>query len=256
MVREGTWSAAANDKRSAGSWLYSNAPDSAYYIRFTGTRLDLIGSLAPNYGIARVTVDGTRVSTADFYSSGFLHNQKVWSINGLHNAEHTVVIEWTGTKNPASTGTGIGVDAIDIDGQLLQASLPGPALVRYEETAPEIDWTGSWLSAASASRSGGAWMYTNADGSKATVRFTGTKVDLIVSVAPTYGIAKVTLDGKVHMVDLYSPSFINRLNVWSSGKLVNAEHLLTIEWTGTKNAASSGTGIGIDALDINGALVP
>ena len=31
---------------------------------------------------------------------------------------------------------------------------------------------------------------------------------------------------------------------------------MRIEWTGTRNAASTGTGIGVDALDVVGVLSP
>ena len=65
---------------------------------------------------------------------------------------------------------------------------------------------------------------------------------------------RLTIDGTSHDVDLYAPDYVNKVLAWSSGKLVDGLHTVTIEWTGTKNAASTGTGIGIDALKVQGLI--
>jgi RHS repeat-associated protein len=52
------------------------------------------------------------------------------------------------------------------------------------------------------------------------------------------------------MVDLYSESTAYQQSVWDTGTLTEGTHTVLIEWTGTKNEASSGTTIGVDALDI------
>ncbi len=75
--------------------------------------------MAPNLGKARVVVDGAEAGIADFYLSGYVHNRKVMGVSGLANTVHTVRIEWTGTKNAASSATGVGVDALDIVGYLV-----------------------------------------------------------------------------------------------------------------------------------------
>jgi hypothetical protein len=40
------------------------------------------------------------------------------SVGGLSEGAHSVTVEWTGTKNAASTSTGIGLDAVDVVGAL------------------------------------------------------------------------------------------------------------------------------------------
>jgi len=254
IVYDGAWAPSSNASRSGGSWAYSNTAGSAAYVAFTGTRIDIIGSTAPTYGKAKVTIDGTREYTADFYTSGYLHKRKVLGITGLSAGPHTVTIEWTGTKNGSATGTGIGIDAVDVDGTLSQAVLPGYPVVTYEETDSKIAWTGSWASSASAARSGGAWAYSNTPTSTASFTFSGTRLEYYVSKAPTYGIVRITIDGVSHNVDLYSSGYLHKALGWSSGKIADGVHTVTIEWTGSKNAASTGTGIGVDALKVQGVL--
>jgi len=64
----------------------------------------------------------------------------------------------------------------------------------------------------------------------------------------------VTLDGAAPVeVDLYG-SFAFKQRVWSSGTIAEGTHTLRIDYTGTKNAASSGYTIGVDAFDVVGSL--
>ncbi len=115
---KGTWTTSNNASRSGGSWAYTNAAGSFALFHFTGTGFDLIGSVAPNLGKARIVVDGTEAGYADFYLSGYVHKAKVFALTGLADSAHTVRIEWSGTKNAASSGTGIGIDALDVVGTL------------------------------------------------------------------------------------------------------------------------------------------
>jgi len=203
-----------------------------------------------------VTVDGTTQYWADFYTSGYVHNRKVLSITGLTNGPHTVSIEWSGTKNAASSGTGIGLDAVDIIGTIDQAVLPGYPVLRYEESEPSVTKLGTWITSDSVKRSGGSWLYTNTAESATEFTFSGTRVELRASKAPNYGIARVLVDGVPHNMDLYSSGYVHNVLAWSSGKLTDGTHPVRIEWTGTKNAASTGTGVGMDAVDIQGTLQP
>jgi hypothetical protein len=73
---------------------------------------------------------------------------------------------------------------------------------------------------------------------------------------PGYGIAKVTVDGaETYMVDLYSPTTGYQQKVWQSAMLADGIHTIKIEWTGTRNAAATGTAIALDAFDILGSPI-
>ncbi len=256
ILLDGTWSSASNTSRSAGKWAYTNSSGSSANIAFTGTRVDIVASTAPSYGRGLLTVDGETEHWVDFYSAGYVNNRKVLSLTGLDDGPHTVSLEWTGTKNAASTGTGIGLDAIDIVGTLNQAVAPGYPIVRFEETEPSIVTTGTWAPANNAMRSGGSWIYSNTEGSALDFAFSGTRLELRVSKAPSYGVARIIVDGTPYLMDLYYAGYVNNVLGWSSGKLADGPHTVRIEWTGTKNPESSGTGIGFDAVDIQGTMTP
>ncbi len=249
IAYEEIWANNTSTSRSSGSWAFTYTQDSNAYVKFRGTGIDLISSKSAAYGIAQITLDGVATSTVDFYSTSSKHQQRVWSVTGLDDGEHTVSIKWTGTKNPASSKPDFGIDAVDVyGGYLLQATVPPKT--RYENSSGLMVWDGPWAQVASSTRSGGSWAYTYQPESVANIRFNGTAFDLISSKGSAYGIAKLTLDGVVHTVDLYSASTLHKQKVFSANGLAPGDHTLTIESTGTKNAASSKADFGIDAMDV------
>ena len=63
-------------------------------------------------GIAKLTLDGSKVYMVDLYAEGF-SSQMAWLSDPLPpGGTHTVLIEWTGTKNPKNVYT---TDFITID---------------------------------------------------------------------------------------------------------------------------------------------
>ena len=64
----------------------------------------------------------------------------------------------------------------------------------------------------------------------------------------------MTVDGTPYLVSLYSAAYLHQVRAFSLGGLADGSHAVTVEWTGTKNAASSSTGIGIDAVEVAGTL--
>ena len=67
-------------------------------------------------GIARVFVDGTLRATVDTYSSPSQARKPLFTVSGLAPGSHTLRIEVTGTRNAASGGAWIWVDAFDVAG--------------------------------------------------------------------------------------------------------------------------------------------
>ena len=189
----------------------------------------------PYYGIARITIDGGAPEYADFYDPrGWVDQQAVYSKTGLSNAAHTVKIEWTGTKNAASTGTRIVVDALDLIGTLTQAS-PAATVVRYEDTDTRLAWAGTWWTSVGTARSAGALKASDSAGSAAYVAFTGTRFDLIGTKAPTYGIARITIDGGApEYADFSTPRLGGPTGRVLQDRAFNAAHTVKIEWTGTR----------------------
>ena len=82
---------------------------------FTGTSSSWIGYRGPQTGIARVILDGNIVADSlDTYFPGDVPQGAVFTLPGLAAGSHTLMIEVTGLKNPASAGASIVVDAFDV----------------------------------------------------------------------------------------------------------------------------------------------
>jgi hypothetical protein len=128
-------------------------------------------------------------------------------------------------------------------------------VTRYEDTDPLMKWSGPWTLSAYDQVSGGTYHLTQAMGASVLIKFKGTSISLVVYKQPEMGIAKLTLDGTVYMVDLYSPDYQSK-TVWTSPTLANGTHQLRVEMSGNKNPAASWPFITIDAVDVRGTLVP
>jgi hypothetical protein len=89
------------------------------------------------------------------------------------------------------------------------ADVAGPAfhVIRTQQSAAGVTWTGSWKTASSASASGGSYRWASGSGASTTYSFSGRAVGWVAAVGPSYGSAKVYLDGKyVLTVDLHAAS--------------------------------------------------
>jgi len=119
LLFEGTWNTLSNSNLSAGAYKWANTSGAKVTIPFNGTAISLFTSKASAYGIARVTLDGGAPELVDLYTSGAtLYQENVWSRGGLSAGDHTVTLEWTGTKNTSSSNTYVGIDAVEVTGSL------------------------------------------------------------------------------------------------------------------------------------------
>ena len=242
---DGTWNTITHPSLSGGSSRTTAASGTAVNFAFAGNRVDWIMSRNTNYGIARVIVDGGAPTLVDLYGS-FSFKQKVWSSGTLSNGPHTVRIEYTGTKNAASAGYTIGVDAFDLVGTLTSR--------RYEQDDSLLNYEAAWNNVSHPSLSATTAKTTAIAGAAVNVAFSGTRLDWIGSRNTSYGKARVTVDNTASVVvDLYGTfSFKNVL--WSSGTLSPGSHVVRIEYLGEKNASSTGYTISVDAFDVVGVL--
>jgi hypothetical protein len=131
----------------------------------------------------------------------------------------------------------------------------GSQAVRHEQTEPRFTYSGTWKSPSTASASRGSFAYADSSGASLTMRFTGTNLAWIAKTSPAYGIASVTVDGGNPVtVDLFSLTTLWQQTVWETGVLAAGAHTVTIEWTGTKGTAATGTNINVDAIDVTGVV--
>ncbi len=121
----GSWSHVANQSYTSGDYKrtesFSDTTGDSVAVTFTGTAVQWIAPTASNHGIADVYLDGNQVATVDGYSPGNVFQQVMYSASGLPDTAHTLKIVVSGQKNPASNGTFVSVDAINVPSAAQQA---------------------------------------------------------------------------------------------------------------------------------------
>ncbi len=164
---------------------------------------------------------------------------------GLADASHTLTIEVTGRQDPAALRATVVVDAFDVT----------TSGTRRQETDPAVSYTAGWLQGnRDHPYSEGTAAVSTIPGDQATFTFTGTSVRWIGYRGPQAGIARVILDGTVvaDSLDLFIPAPAEgpQETVFTSPVLAAGSHTLTIQVTGSKNPASLGALIMVDAFDV------
>jgi trimeric autotransporter adhesin len=242
----GRWIDSSAASASRGSFVYADAKGVSLTFHFVGAYCGWLAKTADMYGKATVTVDDGASVTVDLYSKNTVWRHVVWETKGLAFGDHTVKIQWTGKKRTGAKGTRINVDAIEIVGALIG---------RYQQNNASFEYAGTWSTTENASASGGSFTLTKKSHSSMTVNFTGIQLDWIAKKGPAYGKAQVIVDeGLPVTVDLYGAEDAWREVVWSSGRLEMGAHVVTIRWTGLKNAEATGSYINVDAFEIAGAV--
>src|SRR5213082_916737 len=238
------------DEYSGGTVAGSLTAGDQATLTFTGTGVRWLGELGPdNGGIARVFLDGAFMQEVDTYAPSpdpghhSTFQAEHFKATGLADTSHTLTIEVTGRQDPAAAKATVVVDAFDVI----------TSGTRREETDPAVSYTAGWLQGnRDHPYSEGTAAVSTIPGDRATFTFTGTSVSWIGYRGPQAGIARVILDGSVvtDSLDLYIPSEGPQEAVFTLPGLAAGSHTLTIEVTGSKNPASAGTAIVVDAFDV------
>lgn len=211
-----------------------------FSIPFRGTGVAWVGYRGPDAGIGLASIDGGAATEVDLYSPIATYQPVVFSAIGLADTNHTLTIESTGRKNPASTGARVVVDAIDV-------TTPGR---RYEEYDKSISYAGTWtFDKRSRAWTEGLAATSNVPGSTATFTFTGTSVSWIgCRKGSAGGTAKVYVDGafvkEVRLSETY-PIEGYQMTVFRADGLAPGQHTLKIEVVNT-----NGSYVVVDAFDV------
>src|SRR6185295_14910189 len=147
------------------------AQNSQAKFAFTGTGVQWIGYRDPWSGIAKVYLDGILKDTIDTYSAVSQAQTALYSAAGLSNASHELIVVPTGTRNAASGGAWVWVDAFDVTAGNAATSTPSqpsagsappttqpqppagsapPTTVRIKQNDPAVAYTGVWFTNTSA----------------------------------------------------------------------------------------------------------
>lgn len=252
----GAWTMSdSNSGWSGGSAVQSNAAGATASITFIGTSIRWIGSRGRNMGIASVSVDGGPGREVNLFArpSDEIHAPIV-TISDLTDGRHTLTITVTGRQDSQANGNVVVVDAFDVQA--------GTTISHWQDTDPNLKYTAGWTKSSASFPWSGSGVSnvpelpvtaqeTATAGQSVTVPFRGTAISWIGYLGPDAGIATVQLDGGAPKeVDLYSPTVRYQPVVFSAAGLADADHTLTIQATGRRNAASIGTRVVVDAFDV------
>ena len=213
---------------------------------FRGTGIAWVGYLGPDGGIAQVQVDAGPPQEVDLYSPTARYQPVVFSATALTDGNHTLTIQATGRRNPASTAARVVVDAFDV-------MAPGR---RYEQYDPSITYSGFWTMDNNARVwTEGMSATSNVAGATATFRFTGTSVTWIgCRKGSAGGTARIYIDGnvagEVQLSENY-PIEAYQKPVFRIDGLADTAHTLVIEVI-----SNTGSYVVVDAFDVVGNDAP
>jgi hypothetical protein len=95
------------------SYSFTSSPGSRFSVQFRGTSVSWTALFGLNNGIARVLIDGVPIDQVDLYASSYFFSGLTYS--GLSDSVHTLKVVNTGQKNPASDGTVVSVDRVELN---------------------------------------------------------------------------------------------------------------------------------------------
>jgi hypothetical protein len=113
---EGTWGHARANVEAAGTNSHSSMPGDTCTLRFVGTRLRFYGVVAPNHGMASVSIDGSEPAIIDQYAEQREQGGLGWQSVVLPRGEHVLKLTVLGTANPSSRYVWVNVDRVEIEG--------------------------------------------------------------------------------------------------------------------------------------------
>ncbi|MFZ5922194.1 MAG: Ig-like domain-containing protein [Chloroflexota bacterium] len=204
------------------------------------TTFTLISYTGPDQGQARVTIDGVNMGTVDLYSPAPQYKAE-FAFPGLANGQHMVVIQPLGTKNAASTGTNVRVDALKFNTTTFDENMVDNKKIDM--------WYGSWLGQTDANAEHNAYRISSVKDGNMLYTWVGVEITWLTALGPSYGKAEIYVDGVLNQtVDLYAATQTWQHPITISG-LTYGRHTIRIHVLGTKRPASSGTGVVMDGLD-------
>ncbi len=206
-------------------------------------------------GIALVSVDGGPSKEVDLFArpTDEIHTPII-TINDLSDGQHTLTIQVTGRQNSQAESNVVVVDAFDVQ--------PGTTVSHWQDTNPDLKFSAGWTKSSESFPWSGSGVSnlpelpvtaqeTETASESVTLPFRGTAIGWIGYRGPDAGIATVQVDGGAPSeVDMYSPTAKYQPVVFTATGLADANHTLTIQATGQKNAASTAARVVVDAFDV------
>ncbi|BEP16040.1 hypothetical protein acdb102_43510 [Acidothermaceae bacterium B102] len=234
-----TWSKVVSGHASGGSYAKAAGARDQISFSFTGSSISLIGVRTPDGGYATLSVDGVPRKTVNFFSKKTAYGVTLYS-GLLSEGTHVVTVTVKASHPKGSTGNAVNVDALKVDGKLMQQTAADQIWSLHRSTDA---YKGSYNAESSYLSS---WK-----GSKPTLSttFSGSAVHIVGCKSPDGGNLAVYVDGKLKATDSTFQKFTScNKTLVKIGGLSGGSHTVTITPLGTHAKASSGTKVSVDAI--------
>lgn len=220
-------------------WLnfssYKGTEIPSYSVQFKGTGIELYGEKQPGLGLYDVYIDNVKVGQADAYNATQVSKTKLYGVEDLAYGDHTLRVELTKTKNPASTGVDGEIDYVKVLGvnqdpnQEYVTKIEDSQVTNSNELF-KFKYTGNWTGGTD-----NGSIFSNGDEHYASsgsveMKFIGTKFEMYASKDPRHGIYTVTIDGEAAgEANANAASRINQQLIYTSPDLTDGEHTIKFE---------------------------
>lgn len=223
-----------------------------------GTQAEVTAGVLTNVGVSPATLDaridvlqaqiGTTVQVLQWTDGNLTTNGTSY---GIYDTTFTLH-EFRGARDPKVAG--YNPQPKD---RWVEPDLPPIVLEKIKIDDTLLTYTGTWGTGTDVGTYGSSDRFSTVVGAKAQFTWNseaGGKASLIAKTAPHHGIATIRIDAvNVGTADLYSPTNAYGKIVFTSDLLTAGSHTIEILVSGTKNAASTGTVVEVDALELLGA---
>jgi hypothetical protein len=113
QIEFGSWRCASANGARGGFVHVSSWAGAEVSMPFTGSSVALITRTGPNYGKARVSIDGVSKGTIDLYAP-VGHTNVSKAFGGLGAGSHTILVEVLHKRNLDAHGFAIDIDGFDV----------------------------------------------------------------------------------------------------------------------------------------------
>lgn len=230
----------------AGTAHWASGAGASATLHFSGTRVALHTVHDVDQGIMAVTLDGAPAVNVDDYAPVRAAAALSWISPTLAPGAHVLTVTPTGSRNPASNGSTVAIDRVDVS--------TGTVSVDERGTGPggeHVVYSAGWgVTSGVPDLFAGTATWSTQVGALAQFTFQGTRIALYAVRDFDQGVMNVSIDGGAASdVDNYSPSRNVSTPAWTSPVLAAGSHTLSVSVTGRRNPASANTTVALDRVD-------
>lgn len=261
----GAWTRCAGCAPSTpnNSFQISSVYGAIATVSFSGTQIDVYGIKGPQGGQAAISIDDATPVVVDTFAASQVVTL-LFTSGTLTTGTHTLRLTNLQKRNEASLGDEIRFDRVVITPTGTPTPpTPTPTAVTIEDgaigTGPnQVSYTGTWSECRGCAPStpDGVFRYSSTSDAAATIRFSGTQINVYGIKAPVGGFGRITIDGgQPTTVDTYAPD-IGLTLLFSSQKLAAGTHTLTLTNIHQSNSSATWFMIGFDRAEVTAAAPP